>query len=134
MRPAMPTASPAASALTTAPAKAVEQVGKELQAKASARVRKAAKDFEAILVQQLLKSARSSNARSTLFPKSAGRDIQESMVDEHLARAMTRGRGLGLGDFLAEQVLRQTGRKYSSQGLNRPIVQGKRAESAGGAR
>ena len=33
------------------------------------------------------------------------------MVDEHLARAMTRGRGFGLGDFLADQVLRQSGTK-----------------------
>ena len=56
------------------------------------------------------------------------------MVDEQLARAMTRGRGLGLGDFLANQVLRQTGTKYSSPGLARPIVQGKRVDSAGGAR
>ena len=130
----MPAASPAAAALAAAPAKAVQQVGKELQAKADARIRKAAKDFEAILAEQLLKTARRSASRSTLFPKSQGREIHEGMADEQLARVITRGRGLGLGDFLANQLLRQTGTKYSSPGLTAPIVQGKRLESAGGAR
>jgi Rod binding domain-containing protein len=130
----MPAASAAAAALGAAPAKAVELAGKGLQAKATARIRKAAKDFEAILAEQLLKTARRSSSRSTLFPKSAGREIHEGMADEQFARAMTRGRGLGLGDFLADQVLRQTGTKYSSRGLPRPIVQGKRVDSAGGAR
>ena len=92
----MPAASAAAAALAAAPAKAVELAGKGLQAKANTRIRKAAKDFEAILAEQLLKSARKSSSRSSLFPKSAGREIHEGMVDEQLARAMTRGRGFGL--------------------------------------
>ena len=90
--------------------------GEELQAKASARIRKAAKDFEAILAEQLLKTARRSSSRVEPLPRSPGREIHEGMADEQLARAMTRGRGLGLGDFLADQVLRQTGTKSLKSG------------------
>jgi Rod binding domain-containing protein len=90
----MPAASAAAAALAAAPAKAVELAGKGLQAKANTRIRKAAKDFEAILAEQLLKTARRSTSRSSLFPRPPA-EIHEGMVDEHLARAMTRGRGFG---------------------------------------
>ena len=130
----MPIASPAASSLAAAPAKAAQQAGRDLQAKSSARIRKAAKDFEAILAEQLLKTARRSSSRAGLFPRSPGREIHEGMADEQLARAMTQGRGLGLGDFLAGQVLRGGGTKRSSSGLARPIVQGKTVQSAGGPR
>ena len=130
------TPSPGASSLTTAPAKAVQQAGKSLQAKSSAQIRKAAKDFEAILAEQLLKTARrtSSHGRGSLFPKSSGRDIQEGMVDEQMARAMTKGRGLGLGDYLATQLLRTTGTKHSSSPINRSIFQGETVKSPGGSR
>lgn len=125
-----PPISPAASGLQAAPSKAAQQAGKEIQAKSAAKIRKASKDFEAILAEQMLKSARRTSPGKGLFPKSAGREINEGMADEQLARAMTRGRGLGVGDYLADQLTRPT-TKPSSPGALRPIHQGKTVHSAG---
>lgn len=123
--------SPAASGLQAAPAKAAQQAGKEIQAKSAAKIRKASKDFEAILAEQMLKSARRTSPGKGLFPKSAGREINEGMADEQLARAMTRGRGLGVGDYLADQLTRKPSIKPSSSPGLQPIHQGKTVHSAG---
>ena len=123
--------SPAASGLQATPAKAAKQAGRELQAKSAARIRKAAKDFEAILAEQMLKSARRTSSGKGLFPKSAGREINEGMADEQLARAMTRGRGLGVGDYLADQLVPKAPTKLSSPRGPLPIYQDKTLQRAG---
>jgi flagellar protein FlgJ len=76
----------------------------ELRSRAGARspevAREAARQFEALFVQMMLKSMRDANAvlgeqRDTTY---------EEMFDKQIALEMTRGKGLGLGELIARQL------------------------------
>jgi flagellar protein FlgJ len=86
----------------------------------AARIRQAARDFEAIFIGQILEAAR----RSPLArgPLTGGNDIYRDMMDQELAKAMARGGGLGLADLIARHVTRlTTQKKVSSDSSARPI-------------
>ncbi|AGA92157.1 flagellar rod assembly protein/muramidase FlgJ [Thioflavicoccus mobilis 8321] len=63
----------------------------------------AAKQFEAYLVQQLLRASREANPDSdVLGGKSSG--VYEDMFDKQMALSVTAGEGLGLADLLIRQL------------------------------
>ena len=76
----------------------------KLKSEASARspeaTREAARQFEALFVQMMLKSMRDANAvlgeeRDTTY---------DEMFDKQISLEMTRGKGLGMGDMLVRQL------------------------------
>lgn len=91
---------------------------------ADARLRRAARDFEAIFVNQLLRTMRATVPRGGLFPASAGRGLYEGLMDEELARAVSRGRGIGLADLLVRELATGSREKPSSPARPRPINSG----------
>ena len=69
-----------------------------------AKLRQACADFESIFVNYVLQSARKALPQQGLFHHTHEGKIYESMMDEQMARSVTRGRGLGLGQLLYEQL------------------------------
>ncbi len=117
-----PLPSAASGHLSTAPAKAVQQTGRSLQSATNGRIRRAARDFESILIEHMLRTARSSGSQKGLFPSSNGAEIQRGMADEQFAKAIAQGGGIGLGDLLAQNLTRtQGGNPGSSSGRPRSI-------------
>lgn len=73
----------------------------------SAKIDEAARQFEAMLVRQLLAEARKPVIRSGMEEESASRDIYQDLVNEHLAEAITKGGGLGVARSLSTEWQRQ---------------------------
>lgn len=68
-------------------------------------LKKACRDFEGILVHFMLKSMRKTLAGDSIFGDSMGKDIYQSMYDEHLAQEISSGENnVGLGDALYRQL------------------------------
>jgi Rod binding domain-containing protein len=68
------------------------------------KLRKAANEFEAIFIQQMLKSMRKTSLESDLLPKSEGEKIFRSMLDEQYARLSAKSGSLGLGQMIYQQL------------------------------
>ena len=79
---------------------AVEKNGQNDQA-----LRRAAKQFEAVLLMQLTSALNSSSAddEGLLFGSDGGSDLAKKMFSEHLATAMADAGGIGLSDAILEQ-------------------------------
>jgi flagellar protein FlgJ len=69
-----------------------------------AKLRQACADFESIFVNYILRSARKTLPQQGLFHDTHEGKIYESMMDEQMARSVARGRGLGLGELLYDQL------------------------------
>lgn len=78
----------------------LSQLRSDAGARSPAAAREAARQFEALFVQMMLKSMRDANAvlgeeRDTTY---------EEMFDKQISLEMTKGKGLGLADLLATQL------------------------------
>ena len=70
-----------------------------------AKLEKACRDFEAIMIKQLLTSMRKSIPRDGLFGNdSFARETFQEMSDDQLARQMAQGRGMGIAEAMYEQL------------------------------
>ena len=65
---------------------------------------KECKDFEAILLQQMLTAMRKSIPKDGLYSSSNAQETYQSMYDESLAKEMASGRGIGLADSIYHQL------------------------------
>ncbi len=68
------------------------------------RLQKSCKDFEAIILKQMLTTMRKSVPKSGLFNNNFADDIYQSMSDEELAKSLAQEEGMGLGDALYRQL------------------------------
>ena len=69
-----------------------------------ARLEKACKDFEAIILNQMLSAMRKTVPEGGLFEKSFGEKIYQTMLDEELSKKIAHGKGMGLGELLFQQL------------------------------
>ena len=69
-----------------------------------ARLEKACKDFEAIILNQMLSAMRKTVPEGGLFEKSFSENIYQSMMDEELSKKIAHGKGMGLGEMLFRQL------------------------------
>jgi len=74
-----------------------------------AQIKKAAQDFEAIFINQLLKSMRNTVEESKLWGDGRDMKLYRSLLDEQLASQMAKTGGIGLADLLAEQLMADAG-------------------------
>lgn len=77
------------------------KAGDEVQA-----LRAVCREFEAILVEQVLRQARSA-AHVGAVQKSFGRGVYESWQDQTTAGALAAGDGIGLAEMLSRQLARR---------------------------
>ena len=69
-----------------------------------AGLRKASNEFEAIFIQQMLKTMRKSSLESDFVKKSEGEKLFRSMLDEQYAIISAKSGRLGLGEMIYEQL------------------------------
>lgn len=67
-------------------------------------LRRVAASFEAIFARQLLREMRDSVLNSSLFGEGLASEIYQELFDDHLAEAMGKAGGLGLGEMLLRQL------------------------------
>ncbi|MDH3252798.1 MAG: rod-binding protein, partial [Ignavibacteria bacterium] len=81
-----------------------------LDDKAKARLEKATREFEALFLSYMLKTMRGNQSEENgLFGDNFGGDLMTGMFDQELARHVTRGNSLGLGEMMYRSL---TGEKY----------------------
>lgn len=68
----------------------------------AARIQQAAREFEGLFAQILIKSMRDASFGDSLFP--GENQLYRDMYDQQLARSMTDGPGLGLAQVIARQL------------------------------
>lgn len=68
-----------------------------------ATIRAVARQFEALLMQQVLKSARAANLGDDLAA-GPGSDTYKDLFDQQMAQQLSAGRGLGIADVLVRQL------------------------------
>lgn len=76
-------------------------------ADARAEIERATEMLEAHFVTWLLREMRRTVPEGGLLPRGPAQDIYEQMLDDALAQAIARGRGLGVAQALKTQLLRQ---------------------------
>lgn len=122
--------------MTGAPASAVPPPapapgGGALQPRERVRLRQAAEDFEAILLQHVLGAMRRTVLPGGLFPRTAARTLYDGLLDDLAARALSRGGGVGLARLLLRELERlAVGPSPSRSAEPRPILQ-ERGEGGG---
>ena len=67
-------------------------------------LRKASNEFEAIFIQQMLKTMRKTSLESDFIKKSEGEKIFRSMLDEQYAILSAKSGRLGLGEMIYKQL------------------------------
>ena len=70
------------------------------------KLKAVSQEFEAILLNYLLKSMRSTVPDSGWMKRSLGRELYEQVMDEELARKIARTRGVGIGEMLYRELSR----------------------------
>jgi flagellar protein FlgJ len=91
---------------------------------AERQLRSTAQDVEAIFLTQMLQMMRRASSNAKGGPLSGqNQRVYQEMMDEHLARALAKGGGIGLGDMLVRDVIRRQGltKKASSPAAAVPI-------------
>ena len=76
-----------------------------------AKLREAANDFEAIFIQQMLKTMRKTSFESDLLPKSEGEKVFQSLLDEQYAQITAKSGSLGFGEMIYQQLKPKVNKK-----------------------
>jgi Rod binding domain-containing protein len=69
-----------------------------------ARLKAAAQEFEAILLELMVKEMRKNVPESPIFGRDTGREIFNEMLDAQYVRLVVQRGGLGLTDLLTRQL------------------------------
>lgn len=78
----------------------------DLSGRDEATLRKASQEFEAILLNYMLKTAGQTMTESKAFPKTAGHDLYRQLFTEEVSRSVARSRGTGIGDLIYKELKR----------------------------
>jgi peptidoglycan hydrolase FlgJ len=73
----------------------------------SEKISEISRQFEAVLLRQILASAQKTVIPSKLNPESAASGIYKDMITNQLADTISHSGALGLGDTLAHELTRQ---------------------------
>ena len=68
------------------------------------RLTQACREFEAIFIETVFKSARAGLPKDGLF-SSHEQEIVNGMLDAEMARTMSQGRGIGLAEFIRSDIM-----------------------------
>ncbi len=91
----------------TARAARAQRAAGQLQATmAGAEVRRAAEEFEAVFIAQMMAPMFQGLETDELFGGGAGEDIYRSVLVEEYGKAIARAGGIGLSDAIQREILR----------------------------
>ena len=68
------------------------------------KLKNACKDFEAIILKQMLTTMRKSIPKDGLFETGYAQEMYQSMQDEEMAKEMAHGKGMGIADAMYKQI------------------------------
>lgn len=85
--------------------------GRELSRRERDAVRKVAREFEALMINQMLKSMRATVQRDTLLGGKNGEEIYRSMLDQEYASAIASQGGVGLAPLIERELLERSARE-----------------------
>jgi len=68
------------------------------------RFKQVAKEFEALLLETMVKEMRTGDVKSTLFGKDSGMETYREMLDGEYVRLMSERGGIGLADFMVRNT------------------------------
>lgn len=86
----------------------LEQLSRNPHVSESDKAKEAARQFEAVLLRQILQSAHKTGLEGlTDGEGSASKDVYFDMMNYHLADTISRGGGLGLASALEAQLIQQ---------------------------
>ena len=69
------------------------------------------KDFEALLVREVVKSMRKTVPDSGLFSSETGQAMSDYLIENALSECLAKGRGLGIDKLLQQPQLEGSGKK-----------------------
>ncbi len=69
-----------------------------------ARLKEVAKEFEALLVESMMREMRKNVPESPIFGRDTGREIFNEMLDGEYVRLIVQRGGLGIADLLVRQL------------------------------
>lgn len=70
------------------------------------KIRRAAQEFEAIILGQMLKTMRQAGAQGPVALTGTSQKLYRDLMDDELAKAISRSGGVGLADVLVRDLLR----------------------------
>lgn len=73
------------------------------------RIREVAQEFEALLLEHMIKEMRNTVPESPIFGRNRGREIFEELLDGEFARLMENRGGIGIAQFMATHMIRDSG-------------------------
>ncbi|HIJ95314.1 MAG TPA: flagellar biosynthesis protein FlgJ [Desulfuromonadales bacterium] len=80
------------------------------------QAKKVSQDFEALMVNMMIKTMRTTVGKDTLTGGGHGEEVFRSMLDqEYAAASVKRGGGLGLAKIIEKDIIRQESRKVTSR-------------------
>ena len=85
----------------------VERLAGNKQLTETEKVTEISRQFEAVLLRQILAAAQKTVIPSKLNPESAASGIYKDMITNQLADTISHSGALGLGDTLAHELTRQ---------------------------
>jgi flagellar protein FlgJ len=74
-------------------------------------LRESSREFESLLVMEMLKAMRKSVPEGGLFEKDSSSEIFKDMLDTETAKAASRGKGLGIGQKMYDQMAKSIEKK-----------------------
>ncbi len=95
-------------ALANSPSFKTKVNGRAADSKRLNKLRECCSEVESLFIDSLLKTLRKTIFESDLLPKSAGRNIYNSMFDQQVSTFLSQGQGIGLGRMLYKQLLRKS--------------------------
>jgi peptidoglycan hydrolase FlgJ len=78
--------------------------GKEIDRE---KLKRSCMDFEAIMISQLFKSMRQTVLTSDFMGEGLGKEIYQSLFDQEVSQSLAKGDGLGIGNMIYHQLIRQ---------------------------
>lgn len=106
-----------------------ERIGKDLagaspHSKEKKEALKAGQEFESFLLTYMIKKMRDTVMESDLLGNRKAENVYRSMLDEQIARELSKQGGLGLGKMISRQLERRTGENAMPRETEAPIPPG----------
>ncbi|MSU62211.1 MAG: hypothetical protein EXS31_07425 [Pedosphaera sp.] len=100
----------------------LEQLAGNKHVSEKEKVSEVARQFEAVLLRQILTAARKSVIKSSINPESATSSIYQDMINESIADNISRSKAFGLATSLEGQLTHQTIKTPSSPGTAQTLA------------
>lgn len=99
----------------------IYQKPQQNEKKEDAALKKACREFESVLVAQMLKNMRSSVQKSDLFGSSEKEEMFQGMLDDEIAKDISRTNSFGIAQTLYNQLSQIKTAKVSEKSVDTSI-------------